>query len=305
MGLEGRLDDSHDRLQSPVSRHLRNAAGARGSDGGDGVEHEMLLDSARGPLPSVAEMVAGEPIRGSWWGHPGGHASFDALNTLAEPPNVVRTKLVNGKVTLVHRRLWPALARVADRFSPKARGGDPPGAHQHRRTSSPRATHARLGSQRRAAGRPGSLSPRTHSPNSLSAFGTPKCGAVGVEKSAPDRQDWPPALCVVSGAVTSGQVALDHVCRHGGAVRVVDTGADRPPPIGERGCRQDTAQRGSQPMVAACTTDGPGPSPSPSTCAVVSGWSNPWETTTWERPALMATTVVPTPAWWRAARLRA
>jgi hypothetical protein len=27
---------------------------------------------------------------------------------------VVATRLVNGKVTLIHRRLWPALVRVAD-----------------------------------------------------------------------------------------------------------------------------------------------------------------------------------------------
>lgn len=83
------------------------------------IEHGMLLESARGPLPNVAEIVAGEPIRGSWWGHPAGHAIFAALNTLADSPDVVRTRLVNGKVTLVHRRLWPALVRVADRFPPE------------------------------------------------------------------------------------------------------------------------------------------------------------------------------------------
>lgn len=83
------------------------------------VEHGMLLESARGPLPNVAELVAGEPIHGSWWGHPAGHAIFAALNALAESPDVVRTRLVNGKVTLVHRRLWPALARVADRYPPE------------------------------------------------------------------------------------------------------------------------------------------------------------------------------------------
>ena len=82
------------------------------------VEHGMLLESARGPLPSVAEIVAGEPIRGSWWGHRAGHAIFAAINTLADSPDVVRTRLVNGKVTLIHRRLWPALVRVADRFPP-------------------------------------------------------------------------------------------------------------------------------------------------------------------------------------------
>ena len=28
-------------------------------------------------------------------------------------------RLVSGKVTFVHRRIWPALVRVADRFTPK------------------------------------------------------------------------------------------------------------------------------------------------------------------------------------------
>jgi hypothetical protein len=32
---------------------------------------------------------------------------------------VVATRLINGKVTLIHRRLWPALVRVADRFPPE------------------------------------------------------------------------------------------------------------------------------------------------------------------------------------------
>jgi hypothetical protein len=82
-------------------------------------EHGMLLESARGPLPNVAEMVAGEPIRGSWWGHPASHAIFAAVNSLAESPDVVRTRLVNGKVTVIHRRLWAALARVADRLPPE------------------------------------------------------------------------------------------------------------------------------------------------------------------------------------------
>ena len=83
------------------------------------IEHGVLLESARGPLPNVAELVVGEPIRGSWWGHPQSHAIFEALNVLAESPDVVRTRLVNGKVTLIHRRVWPSLVRVADRFPPE------------------------------------------------------------------------------------------------------------------------------------------------------------------------------------------
>jgi hypothetical protein len=82
-------------------------------------EQGMLLESARGPIPNVAELVVGEPINGSWWSHPGSHAIFERINTLADSPDVVRLRLVNGKVTLVHRRLWPALVRVAGHFPPE------------------------------------------------------------------------------------------------------------------------------------------------------------------------------------------
>jgi hypothetical protein len=80
--------------------------------------HGVVLQSARGPVPNLAEIVAGEPIRGSWWGHPRSHEIFAAINTARDSPAVVATRLVRGKVTLIHRRLWPALARLADRFPP-------------------------------------------------------------------------------------------------------------------------------------------------------------------------------------------
>ena len=95
-------------------------------------EAGVLLESAQGPIPNVAEMVAGEPIRGSWWGHPAGHAIYDVLNELADSPDVVRLRLVNGKVTLVHRRVWPALVRISDRIGPARQ----PGPSHHRREAS-------------------------------------------------------------------------------------------------------------------------------------------------------------------------
>ena len=85
------------------------------------VQSGMLLESARGPIVSVAELVAGEPIRGSWWGHADGHAIFNIINELADAPDVVRLRLVGDKITLVHARLWPALARLADQIPAKAR----------------------------------------------------------------------------------------------------------------------------------------------------------------------------------------
>jgi hypothetical protein len=80
-------------------------------------EQGFVLQSARGPLPNLAEHIAGESIRGSWWGHSSGHEIFAALNRVLDSPDVIATRLVNGKITLIHRRFWPALVRVADRFS--------------------------------------------------------------------------------------------------------------------------------------------------------------------------------------------
>lgn len=79
-------------------------------------EQGVVLQSARGPLPNLAEQIAGEPIRGSWWGHSAGREIFAVLTRVLDSRDVIATRLVNGKVTLVHRRVWPALVRVADRF---------------------------------------------------------------------------------------------------------------------------------------------------------------------------------------------
>jgi len=83
------------------------------------IDNGMLLQSARGPIPNVAELVAGEPIKGSWWAHPKSHEIFTALGLLDGSADVVRMRLVKEKVTFVHRRLWPALVRISDRFTPK------------------------------------------------------------------------------------------------------------------------------------------------------------------------------------------
>jgi hypothetical protein len=64
-------------------------------------------------VPSVAEAVAGQPIIGSWWAHPRGKAIFAALSQLDDSNDVRCFKLIDGKVTFVHRRMWPALARLA------------------------------------------------------------------------------------------------------------------------------------------------------------------------------------------------
>ncbi len=71
----------------------------------------VLLESDR-QLPSVVSLMVGAPVRGSWWGHPRGHAIYRVGGELAHHPDVVAAKLISRKVTFVHRRLWPALVGV-------------------------------------------------------------------------------------------------------------------------------------------------------------------------------------------------
>ena len=107
------------------------------------VEREgVVLQAARGAVPSLAEAVAGERIRGSWWGHPKGKEIFRAAEVVGASPDVLVCKLVDGKVSYVHRRLWPALVKLASRFRKDqlARVWDEhtsTGAHRSRREAFP------------------------------------------------------------------------------------------------------------------------------------------------------------------------
>ena len=70
-------------------------------------------------MPSLAVAIAGGLIRGSWWSHPRSHQIFEVTQTIRSRNDVLVCRLVNGRVTFVHRRLWPALVRVAKRFPKK------------------------------------------------------------------------------------------------------------------------------------------------------------------------------------------
>ena len=82
-------------------------------------EHGIVLVSAKGPAPRLTEAIIGEAIKGSWWAHPRSRHIYAILQAVVESEQVLVCRLIDGKVTLVHRRLWPALARLADRFAPE------------------------------------------------------------------------------------------------------------------------------------------------------------------------------------------
>ena len=79
----------------------------------------VVLESGRGAVPSLAEAIAGAPIRGSWWAHPKANTIFLCSRAIRDSADVLVCRLVGGKVTYVHRHLWPALARLARWFDPE------------------------------------------------------------------------------------------------------------------------------------------------------------------------------------------
>jgi hypothetical protein len=79
-------------------------------------QHGVVLVSGKGAVPRLTEAIVGEPIEGSWWAHPKSHHIFATLQAVTGSKDILVCRLVDGKLTLVHRRLWPALVRVAGRF---------------------------------------------------------------------------------------------------------------------------------------------------------------------------------------------
>lgn len=73
------------------------------------------------PHECLVELVAGEPVKGTWWAHPAGNAIYAVAEALSDAPGVMTAKLLAGKVTFVDAALWPALLRVVA-LEPTPRG---------------------------------------------------------------------------------------------------------------------------------------------------------------------------------------
>jgi hypothetical protein len=76
------------------------------------VEHGLLLVQGQAEVPSIADLLAGEPVttRGYSWDYvPAKTLAFE----LSARDDVGVCKLLRGRTTLVHRRLWPAVHGLA------------------------------------------------------------------------------------------------------------------------------------------------------------------------------------------------
>jgi hypothetical protein len=76
------------------------------------LEDTGLLHLMGSEIPDVCRLVTSERIKGSWWGDPAGHEIFAISEMLADHPDITVTKLISGKVTFVHRKLWQKLVAV-------------------------------------------------------------------------------------------------------------------------------------------------------------------------------------------------
>jgi hypothetical protein len=80
-------------------------------------EHGAVLVAGKGPAPRLVEAILGEPIEGSWWAHARSRGIFAVLQALESHDLLLCCRLIDRKVTFVHRRLWPALVKLEARFT--------------------------------------------------------------------------------------------------------------------------------------------------------------------------------------------
>ena len=82
--------------------------------------HGIVLESAQVVgTRNLADAFLGARRPGSWWGHSKGKQFFAITRRIRRHPEVLVCRLIGGKVTYVHRRLWPALIRLRDTIGPR------------------------------------------------------------------------------------------------------------------------------------------------------------------------------------------
>ncbi len=77
-----------------------------------GLDRFGILLEVDSRLPNVASLVAGERITGSWWTHKRSRLIWRVLNRFLASGDSLAVRLVSGKVTFVHTRLWADLLGV-------------------------------------------------------------------------------------------------------------------------------------------------------------------------------------------------
>jgi hypothetical protein len=101
----------------------------------------IVLESAHGRVPTFTDFVAGERVT-RWWGHPKGQLIFALTRAMRDSPDVLTCRLIDNKITYIHRRLWPALVKLSGELETNNLGAMreehlPGGKHELRVTEFP------------------------------------------------------------------------------------------------------------------------------------------------------------------------
>jgi len=80
-------------------------------------ELDLLADTDP-KFPSITTLVVGDSVRGSWWTHPAAREVFRLSCAMRDHPDVLMVKLISGKVTAIHRPLWPAIVAIGTAREP-------------------------------------------------------------------------------------------------------------------------------------------------------------------------------------------
>ena len=79
-------------------------------------KHGVVMERARGPVPSLAEEIAGGRIAGSWWAHEKAQEIFSILQAVQSSNEVMACRLIQGKIALVHRTRRASIVRLASKL---------------------------------------------------------------------------------------------------------------------------------------------------------------------------------------------
>jgi len=112
----------------------------------------IAVESAHGDFPSLTEFITGESLKGSWWGHVKGPEIFRLSRAIRQSPDILTCRLAAGKITYVHRRLWPALIRLADEFPRAKTRCSKRNTHRVRQTQGDGSYRFRNGFRKRSSG---------------------------------------------------------------------------------------------------------------------------------------------------------
>lgn len=69
-------------------------------------------------FPSVVSTIVGEPIIGSWWGHPMANPIYNGLNWAIDQKSIISAKLLSKKVTYINKKLYPFFFSIVSEVRP-------------------------------------------------------------------------------------------------------------------------------------------------------------------------------------------